>query len=213
MIKKIIRRILFWARPEKFDNNGVHHSATVHETKLEHPLRINKESYFYNSSIGSHSYFAGFNTVMNAEIGRFCSIAQNVSIGPGMHPSHTFVSTSPYFWSPAKQCGATLVNKHLFEETGKVKIGHDVWIGQNAVIMDNISIGNGAIVAAGAIVIKDVAPYSIVGGVPAKIIKMRFSPEQILFLENLQWWEKGEEWHKQHLKEMCDIELLMSSQS
>jgi acetyltransferase-like isoleucine patch superfamily enzyme len=210
MIKKIIRAILFWARPEKFGQDGVHHTSTVHETKLEQPIRINKESYFYNCQIGSHTYFAGFNTVMNATVGRFCSIAQNVSIGPGMHPAHTFVSTSPYFWSPAKQCGATLVDKHLFNETGTVKIGHDVWIGQNVVIMDNITIGNGAIIAAGAIVTKDVLPYSIVGGVPAKLIRMRFEKEQIAFLEEIKWWNKDEMWLRANLKNMCDIKQFMS---
>jgi acetyltransferase-like isoleucine patch superfamily enzyme len=213
LIKKIIRKILFWARPDDFTKEGIHNTAIVHNSDLSSPSKVNRFCYIYNSKIGSHTYFSSDCTVMNAQIGRYCSIGKNVAIGPGMHPSHTFVSTSPFFWSPARQCGASLVDKHLFKETGNVHIGHDVWIGQNAVIMDNINIGNGAIIAAGAIVTKDVTPYSIVGGVPAKLIKMRFTPEQIIFLENLKWWDKGDAWYKKHLKEMCDIELMMRSKS
>ena len=211
IIKKIIRSILFWAKPEPFNHEGIHHTATVHECVLEQPIRINKDSYCYNSRIGAHTYFAGDNVVMNATIGRFCSIAKNVSIGPGRHPAHTFVSTSPYFWSPAKQCGATLVDKHLFQENGTVHIGHDVWIGQNAVVLDDIKIGNGAIVAAGAIVTKDVPAYAIVGGVPARLLKMRFMPEQIDFLEALQWWDKDEAWYRANIQNLSDIERLMKA--
>lgn len=209
MIKKVIRSVLFWARPEPFSPEGVHHTATVHESVMEQPVRINKESYFYNTLIGAHTYFAGYNTVMNAVVGRFCSIAKNVSIGPGKHPAHTFVSTSPYFWSPAGQAGPSLVKESLFQETGKVVIGHDVWIGQNVVVLDDVTIGNGAIIAAGAVVNKDVPPYAIVGGIPARVLKMRFLPRQIAFLEELRWWDKSEEWFRQHIREMCDIELLM----
>jgi acetyltransferase-like isoleucine patch superfamily enzyme len=211
MLKKIIRSILFWARPEPFSSAGVHHTSTVHESTLEQPVRVNKESYLYNCKVGAHTYFAGYNTAMNADIGRFCSIAKNVAIGPGMHPTHTFVSTSPYFWSPSGQTGASLVKQSLFKETGKVSIGHDVWIGQNVVILDDVSVGNGAIIAAGAVVNKDVPPYAIVGGIPARIIKMRFNPEQIAFLESFRWWEKSEDWYREHLAEMSDIQKMMAA--
>ncbi|GAA4452912.1 CatB-related O-acetyltransferase [Rurimicrobium arvi] len=211
MIKKIIRALIFWARPETFSAQGVHHTSTVHESELEQPVRIGKDSYFYNCRIGAHTYFAGHNVAMNASIGRFCSVAGNVTIGPGMHPAKTFVSTSPYFWSTAGQCGATIADKSYFKETGSVTIGHDVWIGQNAVILDNIRIGNGAIVAAGAVVTKDVAPFSIVGGVPARQIGMRFSEEEIAFLQEFKWWDRDESWHREHLHEMHDISLLIKN--
>jgi acyl-[acyl carrier protein]--UDP-N-acetylglucosamine O-acyltransferase len=71
---------------------------------------------------------------------------------------------------------------------GEIIVGHDVWIGANAVILSGVNIGNGAVVAAGAVVNKDVPPYAVVGGVPAKLIKMRFEPEQIAALEKIQWW-------------------------
>ena len=89
------------------------------------------------------------------------------------------------------------------------KIGHDVWIGANAIISRGVTIGNGAVVAAGAVVTKDVQPYSVVGGVPAKHIKFRFSPEEIEQLENLKWYE----WEDSKLKEFSscftDISLFL----
>jgi acetyltransferase-like isoleucine patch superfamily enzyme len=71
---------------------------------------------------------------------------------------------------------------------GEIRVEHDVWVGAGAMILSGVKIGNGAIVAAGAVVAKDVPPYSIVGGVPAKVIKMRLSDLQIGALEKIQWW-------------------------
>ncbi len=89
-----------------------------------------------------------------------------------------------------------------------LKIGNDVWIGANVLILDGVTIGNGAIIAAGAVVTKDVPPYAVVGGVPAKIIKYRFNKEEIDFLEQLKWWEKDEKWLTEYGKYFNNVELL-----
>jgi serine acetyltransferase len=81
----------------------------------------------------------------------------------------------------------------LFDEKKPIHIGHDVWIGARVFIRDGVKIGNGAVVAAGSVVVKDVPDYAIVGGVPAKIIRYRFSEEMIAELLNLKWWEWPEE--------------------
>ena len=89
---------------------------------------------------------------------------------------------------------------------GDTVIGNDVWIGQNAVILPGVTIGRHCVVAAGAVVTKDVPPYAIVGGIPARIIRYRFSDEQIARLEESKWWEKNDEWLQQHAHAFCDID-------
>lgn len=145
-----------------------------------------------NSSVGSYSYIGGSSQVKHTEIGKFCSIGPGVNIGLGVHPIDR-VSTYPGFYSQAASGSyyfgvdqASSVKEHL-----TTKMGHDVWIGAGAVILGGVSIGNGAIVGAGAIVTRDVEPYSIVAGVPARVVRKRFSVEVIDALERVQWWDKG----------------------
>ena len=158
-----------------------------------------------NSFIGRGSYIGSNTKVTNTRIGRFCTIADNVRISVGRHPSDTFVSIHPAFFSTHKQAGFSFVDEQKFDEhiTAKnseyfVELGNDVWIGNNVLIMDGVTIGDGAIIAAGAVVNKDVEPYSIVGGLPAKFIKWRFSQEQVKALTELQWWNKDIQWLKEH---------------
>lgn len=102
--------------------------------------------------------------------------------------------------------------KNYFEEyPTKVEIGNDVWIGANVIITKSIKIGNGAVIAAGSIVTKDVDAFSIVGGVPAKKLKMRFDPKYIKVLENSKWWDKKQEWLKANINLMHDIQIFESS--
>ena len=92
------------------------------------------------------------------------------------------------FYSTLKQNGTTLSKIDKIKEFEEVSIGHDVFIGENVTILSGVSIGNGAVVAAGAVVVTDVPPFAIVGGVPAKIICYRFTDEQIVALQKIQWW-------------------------
>lgn len=170
---------------------------------------IGKGCYVYCTSIGDYTYLSSNVSVMNTNIGKFCSIAQGACICLGMHPSSKFVSTHPSFFSLSKQNGMTFSDKNYFEEMGKTRIGNDVWIGVNAIIMDNITIGNGAIVGAGAVVTNDIPPYAVVAGVPAKTMKYRFEKDEIDFLEKFKWWNKDEVWLKTNLKDMHDIKLFI----
>ena len=87
-----------------------------------------------------------------------------------------------------------------------VNIGNDVWIGDNVYILAGVKIGNGAIIAMGAVVTRDVEPYTIVGGVPAKVIRKRFNDEQIKKLEEIKWWNKSTDWILEHIEDFEDIE-------
>lgn len=134
----------------------------------------------------------------------------------GTHPTKKWVSTHPSFFSSKN----IVTNLHfsdvdLFKEREylpdglSIHIGNDVWIGADVKILEGVKIGDGAIIAAGAVVTKDVEPYSIVGGVPAKKIRDRFTTKQIEFLLKLKWWNKDLEWIKKHANLFRDIDLLM----
>ncbi|GLT13154.1 CatB-related O-acetyltransferase [Vibrio algivorus] len=136
-------------------------------------------------------------------IGAFCSFAPNVMIAAGNHPIK-FKSTHAFLYR--KNDGFILENKDIkpFCNNEKVKIGNDVWVGTNVTILPGVNIGDGAIIAAGAVVINDIPPYSIVGGVPAKVIKYRFSPEKIAFLVSEKWWNWSDEKIKNNVELMYD---------
>ena len=132
-------------------------------------------------TIGEHSYCFAKHVMRGTQIGKYCSIAADVVIHPAEHNVYT-VSTSP------NVPGHEYVEGHGWSN-GAI-IGNDVWIGRSAIILNSCAkIGDGAIVAAGAVVTHDVPPYAIVGGVPAKIIKYRFSPQIIKQLLKSEWWK------------------------
>ena len=150
-------------------------------TKMEGCNSINNNSNLSNSYLGLGSYVSSNCCMTNTKIGRFSAIGDNVRTGLGRHPTSDFTSIHPCFYSPQKQAGFSFVQNQLYEEhvyvdiSNKyfVEIGSDVWIGNNVLIMDGINIADGAIIAAGSVVVKNVNPYTIVGGVPAKLIRFR----------------------------------------
>lgn len=171
-------------------------------TQLAGNNRIGKDSNINASSFGRHTYVVNAR-IIRAEIGMFCSIGPEVNIGGlGSHPTN-YISTHPIFYSPLCQSGKSFATNSDFEELKSVHIGNDVWIGARALILDGVHIGDGAIIAAGAVVAKDVPPYAIVGGVPAKVIRYRFSEDVIHALLNWQWWSLTDEVLKKFANEFC----------
>jgi len=169
-----------------------------------------------NTSLGRASY-TGSNCIFNSvKIGRFCSIGSNVRNIVGRHPTDTFISTHPSFFSPTYSGGFTFAKSPLFEEKVflyndiLVEIGNDVWIGENVIIFDNVKIGNGAIIGANSLVNKDIPAYSINVGSPAKIIRYRFSDKVISDLEKFKWWEKDFKWLKENYLDFSNISYFAS---
>lgn len=164
----------------------------------------------YGSYIGHHSS-------LTAKIGRFCSISNHVICNAGIHPFQApFATTSPCFFSLRKQNGATFATQQMLNEIKTTdnegafdcEIGNDVWICEGAFINGGIHIADGAVVLARAVVTKDVPPYAIVGGVPAKIIGYRYDEATIKWLLNVQWWNNPIAWFRAHWSLLCDIDKL-----
>ncbi|MFT7036925.1 MAG: acetyltransferase-like isoleucine patch superfamily enzyme [Cyclobacteriaceae bacterium] len=175
--------------------------STIHKTSKVYPF-----SRIINTTIGSYSYIAYNCVIKNSEIGNFCSIALNVKIGLGYHPLSR-ISSSPLFYSIKNPLNYSIVKKNSFEDTKNVYIGSDVWIGTGVVILDGIRIENGAIIGANSVVTKNVPPYTVVGGVPAKIIKQRFTQSIIDRLMILKWWD----WKKEFLFQESSVLSFFSS--
>ena len=158
--------------------------TTIERCTLGKNVAINRRSYINDSMIGDYSY-AGINTTMNfTSLGKFCSLARNVDIG-GFDHDYKKVTTMPMFRFQQMKNAAKPNTSHK----ELCRIGNDVWIAAGAQVLHKVTIGDGAIVGGGAVVTKDVPPYAIVAGVPAKIIKYRFSPEIISRLLEIKWWD------------------------
>ncbi len=172
-------------------------------------------SYIDNCQMGYASYIAAYTKMDKAIIGKYTSIGPGVRIIKGQHPTHKFVSSHPAFYSINHVIGLSFVDNQLFEEFRYVRdkvsieVGNDVWIGTGVSIMEGVTIADGTVVAAGAMVVKDTEPYSIVGGVPAKVLSYRFEQDKIDFLLDLKWWNKKAEWIKEHAQYFNDIDKLM----
>ena len=191
MIKNILKKIyleLFY--PFLYKNSKIRSWIGFSNPLVQKPVMVGINTIIFNHvKIGKYTsirnnVFIGQNTI---SIGNYCSIANDVTIGMGEHPLDR-LSTSDCFYYPVwKVTDEDLRNNF---NSKKVIIHNDVWIGTKVIILAGVQIGNGAVIAAGAIVTKNVPDYAIVGGVPATIIRYRFSSESIESLLESKWWER-----------------------
>lgn len=164
------------------------------------------------SSVADYTYISNNTDVENATIGKFCSIADHCRIGLANH-TLSMLSTSPIFTLADNAAKVKWIEKNVVVSSSKkVVIGNDVWIGSHSIVLGGVLIGDGAVIGAGAVVTKDVPPYAVVGGVPAKIIKYRFSEDVVNFLQEIKWWNLPDNVLKKNLKyfqtEEVDLQFL-----
>ena len=170
----------------------------------------------FDGYMGIGSYIAS-NSNISGKIGRYTSIASNCKVIIGSHPyTYPYVSTSPIFFSMNKQNGYTFAEEQEYNEYKYadkkflVNIGSDCWIGESVSLISGITIGDGAVILAGAIVTKDIPPYAIAGGIPAKILKYRYDENDIKLLLKFKWWNKETTWIKKNAKLFLNMNLFKS---
>ena len=168
--------------------------SAIRNSYFEESCRIHAQSTLYSVNMGRNSYCGYGCFILETNIGRYCSIGDGVTIGLNGHPID-WVSTSPCFYGALDGAFSSEYGAELkFDTTSpRTHIGNDVWIGKNAMLKAGISVGNGAVIGMGSVVTKDVPPYAIVAGNPARVIRMRFPDELILRLQASRWWEMDPE--------------------
>jgi len=185
------------------------------DTKVNVGVKIFRNAQISNSNIFSFSYIGRSSIFSNTNIGSFCSIGEYVICGLGSHPTH-FASTYPGFYTKSASGASYFGYSTQYVDNLNVLIGNDVWIGTRSIILGGITIGTGAVIAAGALVTRDVPPYAIVAGVPARIVKYRFEDHIIKSLLNSEWWKKDIELIKKASKFIYDpilfIDIILSNQ-
>lgn len=179
------------------DGCSVGDDSTVERSVLQNNVVINRRSYINDSYIGRYSY-TGINTTMNwVKMGSFCSVARNVDIGGFDHDYHKITTMPAFRLCQAQNGGGKLESRTIHNQY--CEIGNDVWIAAGAQILHKVKIGDGAVIGAGAVVTKDVPPYAISVGVPAKVIGFRCSHENIMRLLELEWWNWPDEILKKYM--------------
>jgi phosphonate metabolism protein (transferase hexapeptide repeat family) len=165
-------------------------TATVKNSTLGKYTEVGAGCHVGNSTLGDYSYCVENTQIAYATIGKFANIAAHVRIYASRHPMqlaslHHFTYRSSWYFDDTED------NQDFFDwrESLGITIGHDTWIGHGSVIMPGVTIGNGSIIGSNAVVTRDVPPYSIAVGVPAKVIKSRFDAKTVERLEKLSWWD------------------------
>ncbi len=172
------------------DTPFLHPETEITNCRLGRFTEVGRGSRLLNTDLGDYSYCDRYADIANTSVGKFANIASFTRIGPTDHPMqraslHHFLYRSADYWDEAQDDPAFFA----LRTSRRAHVGHDTWIGHGAIVRPEVRVGHGAVVAAGAVVTKDVAPYTIVTGVPAAPLRRRFPEPVAERLLALAWWD------------------------
>jgi phosphonate metabolism protein (transferase hexapeptide repeat family) len=168
---------------------SIHPTAQVRDCRFGAYCEVGARTKVSETTMGDYSYVVHDSEIIYAEIGRFCSIAAHTRVNPGNHPLDRVALNHFTYRSSAYDLGEDDAGFFDWRRSHRVTLGHDVWIGHGAIILPGVSIGTGAAIGAGAVVSKDVPPFAVVAGVPARILRYRFTPQAQAALLRIAWWD------------------------
>jgi phosphonate metabolism protein (transferase hexapeptide repeat family) len=188
----------------------IHATALIEHSQIGSWTEIGPATTIVESTFDDYSYAAGDVSIIYADVGKFCSIASHVRINPGNHPMERV--TQHHCTYRRVQYGFGDADETAFfdwRRAARCTIGHDVWLGHAATVMPGVSVGTGAVVGASAVVTKDVAPYMIVVGVPARPVRPRFPAATVAALLHIAWWNWDRATLEARFHDLLDLPLFL----
>jgi phosphonate metabolism protein (transferase hexapeptide repeat family) len=182
-----------------------HSNVLIHDSHFGAYTEIGANSMVVETHFDAYSYTAGDNQIIYADVGKFSNIASHVRINPGNHPMERVTLHHMTYRRKMYGFGEDDAEFFAWRRAHRCSVGHDTWLGHNVIVMPGVSIGHGAVIGSGAVVTKDVPPYMIAVGVPAKVLRPRFPERVIEALLRIAWWDWDHAMLGARLEEMNDV--------